>query len=73
MSCIIFRFRWSDLGMWTALFEQLRKDENNNAIAAPCDVFTYKTQNCIINTPKNKVVVVQGLKDYIVSEKVITH
>ena len=61
-------FGWSDLGTWTALFEQLRKDENNNAIAAPCDVFTYKTENCIINTPKNKVVVVQGLKDYIVSE-----
>lgn len=61
-------FGWSDLGTWTALFEQLKKDENNNAIASPNDVFTYKTNDCIINTPKNKVVVVQGLDDYIVSE-----
>ncbi|MDD4209782.1 MAG: mannose-1-phosphate guanylyltransferase [Bacteroidales bacterium] len=61
-------FGWSDLGTWTALFEQLKKDENNNAIASQSDVFTYKTSDCIINTPKNKVVVVQGLKDYIISE-----
>lgn len=61
-------FGWSDLGTWSALFEQLKKDENNNAIASSGDVFTYKTKDCIINTPKNKVVVVQGLEDYIVSE-----
>ncbi len=61
-------FGWSDLGTWTALFEQLKKDGSNNAITSVGDVFTYNTENCIINTPKNKVVVVQGLKDYIVSE-----
>ncbi len=61
-------FGWSDLGTWTALFEQLKKDDNNNAIASPNDVFVYDTSNSIINTPKNKVVVVHGLQDYIVSE-----
>ena len=61
-------FGWSDLGTWTALFEQLKKDTNNNAIASPSDVFVYNSKDCIINTPKNKVVVVQGLDDYIVSE-----
>ena len=61
-------FGWSDLGTWGSLFEHLKKDENNNAVLHPKDVFTYNTNNCIINTPKNKVVVVQGLQDYIVSE-----
>jgi mannose-1-phosphate guanylyltransferase len=61
-------FGWSDLGTWGSLFEQLKRDENNNAIHANKDVFTYDTNNCIINTPKGKVVVVQGLQDYIISE-----
>ncbi len=61
-------FGWSDLGTWGSLFEQVKRDENNNAIHSHKDVFTYDTNDCIINTPKGKVVVVQGLQDYIVSE-----
>ncbi|MDR0368676.1 MAG: mannose-1-phosphate guanylyltransferase [Bacteroidales bacterium] len=61
-------FGWSDLGTWGSLFEQLKHDDNNNAVHAHKDVFTYDTNDCIINTPKGKVVVVQGLQDYIVSE-----
>lgn len=61
-------FGWSDLGTWGSLFEQLKHDENNNAIQSPEDVFTYASNDCIISTPKGKVVVVQGLQDYIVSE-----
>jgi mannose-1-phosphate guanylyltransferase len=61
-------FGWSDLGTWGSLFEYSKKDENNNAVFSSKDVFTYSTSDCIINTPKNKVVVVQGLEDYIVSE-----
>jgi mannose-1-phosphate guanylyltransferase len=61
-------FGWSDLGTWGSLFEQLKRDENNNAVHTSKDVFLYDTKDCIINTPKGKVVVVQGLRDYIVSE-----
>ncbi len=61
-------FGWSDLGTWGSLFEHLKHDENNNAINSPNDVFTYNAKNCIVNTPKGKVVVIQGLEDYIVSE-----
>jgi len=61
-------FGWSDLGTWGSLFEQLKRDENNNAVHAHKDVFLYDAKDCIINTPKGKVVVVQGLHDYIVSE-----
>ena len=61
-------FGWSDLGTWGSLFEQLKHDENNNAVQSPEDVFVYNSNDCIISTPKGKVVVVQGLQDYIVSE-----
>ncbi|MBO4739874.1 MAG: mannose-1-phosphate guanylyltransferase [Bacteroidales bacterium] len=61
-------FGWSDLGTWGSLFEELKKDENNNAINLPEDVFAYESKNCVVNIPKGKVLVMQGLDDYIVSE-----
>ena len=30
---------------------------------------TYETANCIVKTPADRLVVVQGLEDYIVAEK----
>lgn len=60
-------FGWSDLGTWGSLYETLAKDENQNAIVGN-NVMTYDTESCIINMPKNKLVVLQGLKDYIVVE-----
>lgn len=61
-------FGWSDLGTWGSLFEELKKDDNNNAINLPEDVFAYESKNCVVNIPKGKVLVMQGLDDYIVSE-----
>ncbi len=60
-------FGWSDLGTWGSLYEIRSKDEKNNAIVGN-NVMTYDTEDCIINVPKNKLVVLQGLKDYIVVE-----
>ena len=60
-------FGWSDLGTWGSLFYLREKDEDNNAIIGK-KVKTYNTHNCIVNMPKNKVVVIQGLDDYIVVE-----
>ena len=60
-------FGWSDLGTWGSLYENSQKDEGNNSIKGG-DVFTYQTQNCIVNMPKGKVVVLQGLDGYIVVE-----
>lgn len=60
-------FGWSDLGTWGSLYENSTKDEGNNSIKGG-DVFTYQTQNCIVNMPKGKVVVLQGLDGYIVVE-----
>jgi mannose-1-phosphate guanylyltransferase len=58
---------WSDLGTWGSLFENSPKDENINSIISG-DVLTYNSSSCIVNLPKNKIAVIQGLKDYIVVE-----
>jgi mannose-1-phosphate guanylyltransferase len=60
-------FGWSDLGTWGSLFDIREKDENKNAIMGK-NVLTFDTKNCIVNMPKDKLVVLQGLDDYIVVE-----
>jgi mannose-1-phosphate guanylyltransferase len=60
-------FGWSDLGTWGSLFENLKKDENENAVVGK-DILLYDSENCIVNMPDGKVVVLQGLNDYIVVE-----
>ena len=61
-------FGWSDLGTWGSLYEIREKDENQNAIVGN-NVMTYDSTNCIVNMPKNKLVVIQGLEDYIIAEE----
>ena len=58
-------FGWSDIGTWNALYEQREKDENANSYIGK-NVMTYEVNNCLINTPKDKLVILQGLEDYIV-------
>ena len=60
-------FGWSDLGTWGSLYDMLQKDEDNNSITGS-NIFTYNTQNCIVNLPDNKLAVIHGLNDYIVVE-----
>jgi len=60
-------FGWSDLGTWGSLFTLREKDEENNAVVGN-NVMLYDSENCIVNMPKNKLVVLQGLNDYIVVE-----
>jgi mannose-1-phosphate guanylyltransferase len=60
-------FGWSDLGTWGSLYENLEKDNNGNAIVGK-DILMYDSKNCIVNMPDGKVVVLQGLTDYIVVE-----
>lgn len=58
---------WSDLGTWGSLYENRPKDKNGNAIVGN-HVMAYDLKNCIVNMPKDKLVVLQGLEDYIVVE-----
>ncbi|WP_028522433.1 mannose-1-phosphate guanylyltransferase [Runella limosa] len=57
---------WSDLGTWKSMYDISTKDEERNA--ADGKLMLYDTKNCIIKTPKDKLVVVQGLEGYIVAE-----
>lgn len=60
-------FGWSDLGTWKSLFVISDKDENQNVLHG--NIRTYDTNNCIIKTPDDRLVIVHGLEDYIVAEK----
>ena len=60
-------FGWSDLGNWQSLHEKLHKDGNNNASVG--NVHFYECSNCIVHAEDARQVVLQGLDNYIVSEK----
>jgi mannose-1-phosphate guanylyltransferase len=59
-------FGWSDLGTWKSLYDVSDKDSSGNVIDG--QVMTYNTTNCIIKTPKDRLVVAQGLEGYIIAE-----
>lgn len=60
-------FGWSDLGTWGSLFDIRLKDENNNTIVGK-NVMVFDSKNCVVNIPEDKLVVLQGLDNYIVVE-----
>ncbi|MEM9390322.1 MAG: mannose-1-phosphate guanylyltransferase [Bacteroidota bacterium] len=59
-------FGWSDLGSWESLHELSEKHENDNVIQGNALVF--ETSNTLIKGPKDKLIVAQGLDDYLVVE-----
>ena len=59
-------FGWSDLGTWNSLYSMSEKDEHGNVING--NVLTYDAYNCIVKTPQGRLVVIQGLEEYIVAE-----
>ncbi len=57
---------WSDLGTWTSVFENRQKDSNENSVNTK-NFLSYNSEGNIIHTNnKNKALVVDGLKDFIV-------
>ncbi|UWX54253.1 mannose-1-phosphate guanylyltransferase [Maribacter litopenaei] len=61
-------FDWNDLGTWGSLFDKLNKDNTGNAVVNSKLLAEDATGN-MIRTPKDKIVVVDGLKDYIIVDK----
>lgn len=61
-------FRWADLGTWSALYDALPKDESQNAVMAT-DSQLYDCGGCLVRVPQGKVVVLEGLKDYMVVDE----
>lgn len=58
---------WSDLGTWGSLYEKMNQDEHRNAVVGK-NVMIYNSSDCVVHMPKNKLVVIEGLSDYIVVE-----
>ncbi|KIA84635.1 mannose-1-phosphate guanylyltransferase [Kaistella solincola] len=57
---------WSDLGTWTSVYENAVKDAEKNASKSR-HLLTYNAKGNIINLKnKNKAVIIDGLKDYII-------
>ena len=61
-------FDWNDLGTWGSLYDKLDKDDNDNAVVN-ARTLTEDASGNMIRTKGNKVVVVDGLKDYIIVDK----
>lgn len=61
-------FDWNDLGTWGSLHEKLDKDENNNAVVN-ARVLLENASNNIIRAEGKKLVVIDGLNDYIIVDK----
>ena len=60
-------FGWSDLGTWGSLYTHLPLDASNNAVVGQ-EVKMIDCNNCVVHTPMEKKVVIQGLNGYIVAE-----
>ncbi len=58
---------WSDLGTYGSLYTHIKQDKGNNALVGK-NIIQYGCNNCIVHVPKDKLVVMQGLEDYIVVE-----
>ncbi len=64
---VLADFDWSDLGTWGSLNTHLEKDENGNAVIGK-HAHLFNSKNCIVNIPNDKLVLLDGLENYIVVE-----
>ncbi|MBL0068347.1 MAG: mannose-1-phosphate guanylyltransferase [Chitinophagaceae bacterium] len=58
-------FSWSDLGTWNSAWENMSRDYFGNAVAGR-KVMTVDARNCIVHVPDHKLVLLQGLDEFIV-------
>ena len=61
-------FGWSDLGTWASIYELAEKDYVGNAVIPSEKVIMYDSSDCMVNVPGEKLVILQGLHDFIVVE-----
>ena len=61
-------FDWNDLGTWGSVYNEVKKDSNANAVLNSRVMALEATGN-MISTSTNKVVVIEGLKDYIIIDE----
>jgi len=58
-------FGWSDLGTWNSAYDNLEKDYLGNAVTGK-NVLVIDATKCMVSVENNKVVVLQGLDDFII-------
>lgn len=58
-------FEWSDLGTWNSVHANMEKDYFDNAVVGD-NVMIFDTHNSVIQAPDKKLVLVQGMEDYII-------
>jgi len=56
---------WSDLGTYGSLYTHIPKDDKQNAVINK-NALMYDSEKCIISAPKQKLLVIEGLEDYII-------
>ena len=61
-------FDWNDLGTWGSLYDKLDKDDKNNAIVNSKVIIENATNN-IIRAHDKKVIIIDGLNDYIIVDE----
>jgi len=61
-------FDWNDLGTWGQLHEKIDKDANNNGVIN-AKVILENASNNIVRSDANKIIVIDGLHDYIIVDK----
>lgn len=61
-------FGWSDLGTWGSLYEQLPKDEGQNAVVGQ-NVRMVESRGCVVHVSEDKKMVLQGLEDFVIAEE----
>ena len=60
-------FGWTDLGTWSALYDSSPKNRDAN-VTQNCSVLAYNSTGNIFAVNGEKLVVVEGLKDFIVAD-----
>jgi len=63
-ACVKLDIKWSDVGSWFSVYEELKKDENNNAILGENYISINSDNNLIISN--KRLVSALGLKNLII-------
>jgi mannose-1-phosphate guanylyltransferase len=58
-------FGWSDLGTWNSAYDNFSKDYFDNAVAGN-NVVVIDSKKCMVHVPDEKLVLLQGLDDFII-------
>jgi len=60
-------FGWNDLGTWSALYDMSPKNRDGN-VTQLCQVIAYNANGNIFAVKEDKLIVVDGLNDYIIAD-----